>query len=239
MEMEKVKVVWMGVALAALIITSVVVFAIPLGYTATEVRTEQQAQTFTEWVDEPYDSYECETITVKGRSEIVLNSYECSQTDTVCASYEQYCCDTNWYGGCTRYCSRCAGYRYPCLKYRHYLTVRVFNVDDTSGYFDIAAQFLDSNRNEVDVQTQSVWVNSGSNTDKIFYYYDASSTSVGAGNTWVTKYPTKEECGNVIRIRQVQKEVVRMVNVDKEYQVLKKATLYKRWSGQVDYYYHA
>ena len=89
----------------AILLFAIFVFAIPFGYTATEVRTVDTPTTAAVMVDTPSTSYECSDVKIKGRScmiqrgsnAVILTKYAqdqeqyCCSYGTECASYEQYC----------------------------------------------------------------------------------------------------------------------------------------------------
>jgi hypothetical protein len=286
MKMEYNKRVLLVVGVA-IFLFAIVVFAIPFGYTAIEVRNVDTPTTAAVMVDTPSTSYECSDVKIKGNVVYTTAGQKCVNSDQVCSGQEQYCCSYgtecasyeqycvqygtkngacktwNWlhtvcaeyyqvqgdcidWGSkcastkqvCDKQCSRCANYNTVCKKYNHYADYSIHNADDTGGTFVVTVNFLDSNKNTVGTDVETVWVDAGATVSKEFNYYDTSEVSIGYSKGYVSTYPTKQQCGNVIVTKQVLTDKVVMTPQDKEFPVQKKATLYERWSGKVQYYYH-
>jgi len=221
------------IVIIALIVLGVLSELITVGYNVKVCYTEKEPYTDLETYkeSEPYTTRECNPIDLKyidgwgATDSVCLNQ--------ICDSHKSVCVDTNWYGGCTEYSDVCT--HYACTKYKKICRVKIQNIDDTSGTWTVKGwkynhrtQTLGDFVEEVSVSVKPT--QEGTATWE--YEYDAGE-NMGCSYV-VNDVPTKQECDNVIKYKDVTKtrDITKYKDVKKTRVEVRQCNLWKKVIGR-------
>jgi len=196
-----------------LIIAYLIIFKMPVSYTATEIYYE----------NEPYTDKDCKY------EKLVHNvqwgsgsSSVCEETE--CISTYSLCVDTNWVGNCMKYQEYCSSSQ--CISYDYTCEVTIKNLDTKGGTFSLDGYVFKEDNTDLLIEKVSYYLQPGDETD--FRW----SISMNPDDFKYCIYknlnvPSKQECDNVIKY----------TTVTKERSVTKMTTNYKLWKNQVVWIY--
>lgn len=254
------KIVVFGVLGVILLLTAIVIFAIPFSYTATEQYTEKEPYNdkayYTEkepyqdveyYQDtEQYSDKECNNVDITKNVKYGPSQSSCIDTD--CTSYSQECTQKNWLGNCIQYQSVCQSTK--CTRYRVYCSLIIKNLDNAGGSFSFDGYFVTKDNQEHFVKSFSEYLQPG-DENTFSWTYDVDPNNINS--CWYKNLitPKKTECENVLKSRTVQKsrpvtiykdseksrDITKYRDVQKTRSVTKYATLFQQWSGKVQWYY--
>jgi len=149
----------------------------------------------------PYTDQECNAIYMIWKPEYVGVYQNCIQEE--CASYEQVCVEKNFWGNCIRYEPRCAGNK--CVKYRQYCGLKIENKEREGATFNLELyKWNQDTQTSTLVTTQNLWVPPLDSATATWNFVYLPTEAVSC---WykVTNNPTRQECKEVIRYKEVTK----------------------------------
>lgn len=230
----------LGLIIIAIIILSIIVFlvyffCVPVEYSATEEYLEKEPYTYKETYTEqvPYTRQDCHNEEILIKVEYHNNRATCIQTD--CATKTSYCIEKNIWGNCVKYGESCTTTK--CIKYRYDCGVKITNKDQKAALVELSLGKYDYDEEEYkEIKTENIWVRG---LDEGYAYWDFNyipTETVGCHSTF--NHPTKSVCENVIDYKADVKtrDKTGYKDVVKTRAVTKYATLYKQWTGQVEWY---
>lgn len=254
--------VWEGMALGILlIVSSIVVFAIPFPYSAIEEYIINEPSTSTEYYTqkepytdtisytekEPYTITECQKKDALYKLELGTAVSSCLKEE--CASYSQVCIKKNFWGNCIEFQDECESIK--CIKYNSECTLNIENKEKETLSFNLELYKYDyDDKKETLVNTKSI-VLAGLDNQAINWEYSYLSTESTVCWYKITNNPQTQECSQVIKFKEIQKtkeetkykvvtksqDVTKYQEVVKTRSVTKYATLFQRWTKKVQWYY--
>ena len=234
---KNTKKVWiLSIIVIILIISSIVIFAIPMPYTATEEYTEKEPYQDTEYYTDTqqYTDQQCTQNYITQNTKWGQTQRSC--TDTQCTSFSQQCIQYNWLGNCVQYQSVCQSSK--CTYYKDSCNLITKNLDSNGGTFSFDAYYKTNDGVVHFVQTESQYLQPGDEFSFV-WYYSVDANNAGTCDTKNFVVPQKTNCQNVIKTRDVQKSrpVTKFRDVQKTRSVTRYATLFQQKTGQVKWYY--
>lgn len=252
--------IFIATALIILLASAVVIFAIPIPYTATEIYSETEPYTATETYTEkePYTTTETyqdtEQYTDKQCANVdLVKNYKWGQTsrnckDYTCDSYQSVCVETNWLGNCVRFQDVCQSS--SCSNYEDTCNLVVKNLDTVNGIFSFDGYYKTKDGAMHLVQKLSKSLQPQEEYS-FTWTYAVSASNIGTCQIQSFVTPKKTQCDNVIKSRTVDKtrpvtayrdvtktrSVTKYQDAEKSRSVTKYATLFQRWTGKVEYEY--
>jgi len=178
----------LSIVFGVLIVLVVLGSTIPIPYVGMAIYTENQ----------PYTDTECNEVQLKYVTVGFYENQECT-ANNLCRSWSEVCVQKNWYGGCVQYQQSCD--YWACSAERTVCRLTIRNIDDTGGnwYFE-----LDAGSHS---ETQYLWIDP--TMENTVYWYSEIlpvEQSLPSCEYYITDYPTKTVCQQVIKEREVEKQ---------------------------------
>lgn len=176
--------------------------------------TEQEEYTKTESYTEsvPYTDTECTNINMIYKIENIPTTndcmqYDCARYDSICV--EQGCARKGIFGNCeqyecVKYTQKCAENK--CIKFTEHCGIKIINQERESAAFNIEFnKYSYDTKSSLNIETNTVYVDA---LDSRSYYWDFMFLPTESVTCYyrLTNQPQRQECKDVIKYRDVQKE---------------------------------
>ena len=151
---------------------------------------------------EPYTDQECNPLDWVYKIDLTTNTAKCIQQE--CTAYAQVCSEKNFWGNCVEWKNGdCENYK--CVKYQKDCGITVTNQEKEQLYLNMNLQKYDFDTKErTTVTNRDIYVSPLDKNEVRWEYTYLPTDSVGC--VYEPKnYPTRQECRDVIKYKDVQK----------------------------------